>query len=142
MSPSHIHVNRVYQRENVISTNTGSHGYASTENQTYLEYDLATMNDDANQENHVERIGGSDVSSEQYVHLNPALPPRVDACTSVTETVDKNRKKMSILKILSKRNRTRDKGNSFDYITVVHSKASSSSDSKAETDNCLENETH
>ena len=114
---------RLYQQEH-ITTDTVSMGYASVENNTYLECNRTEnteiLNGDPNR-NQLEGNKTSEPGSGYYFSVTPrpTCKSNADVWKSIKETVEKNRERKSMLKLLTRRNVPQNTNERLSYISVV-----------------------
>ena len=114
---------RLYQQEH-ITTDTVSLGYASVENNTYLECNRTKNTElliDGPNHNQLEEKNPSETDSGHYfpVTPRPTCKPNADVWKSIKETVEKNRERKSMLKLLTRRNVPQNTNEHLSYISVV-----------------------
>ena len=114
---------RLYQQEH-ITTDTVSLGYASVENNTYLECNRTENTElliDGPNHNQLEEIKTSETEFGHYfpVTPRPTCKPNADIWKSIKETVEKNRERKSMLKLLTRRNVPQNTNEHLSYISVV-----------------------
>ena len=120
-------LSRPYQQEH-ITTDTVSIGYASVENNTYLECNLKGNTElliDGPNHNQLEENKTSETESGHYISVNRDPNYNADIWKSIKETVKKNRERESMLQLLTRRNVPQNTNERFSYISVVENQLSS-----------------
>ena len=123
-------LSRPYQQEH-ITTDTVSIGYASVENNTYLECNLKGNTElliDGPSHNQLEENKTSETESGHYISVNRDPNYNADIWKSIKETVKKNRERKSMLQLLTRRNVPQNTNERFSYIFVVEDQLSSCSE--------------
>ena len=123
-------LSRPYQQEH-ITTDTVSIGYASVENNTYLECNLKGNTElliDGPNHNQLEENKTSETESGHYISVNRDPNYNADIWKSIKETVKKNRERESMLQLLTRRNVPQNTNERFSYIFVVEDQLSSCSE--------------
>ena len=118
---------RPYQQEH-FTTDTVSMGYASVENNTYLECNLTENTEiliDGPNHNQLEENKTSETGSGHYFSVNRDPNSNADIWKSIKETVKKNRERKSMLQLLTQRNVPQNTNERFSYISVVENQPSS-----------------
>ena len=120
-------LSRPYQQEH-ITTDTVSMGYASVENNTYLECNLTENTEiliDGPNQNQLEDNKTNETGSGHYFSVNRDPNSNADIWKSIKETVKKNRERKSMLQLLTRRNLPQNTNERFSYISVVEDQLSS-----------------